>query len=206
MCADYIVVSGKEFLQFATDNPKIWNNLTGVEVQHYGYGNGQIITATPRENELYTDEILVKFYESKKIIKLNYIENFNELLITKNNNELFLRWKIDNQELVYDRKKKELKRLKQLDDEVQKKAYKDKREINELVVTIANQTGKGSSPTVQIKELLLAQNYEYQGVSRKCWSRIYPLANFGIMYYRMRYGQRMLMEWKSKFVMIKIWN
>lgn len=55
-----------------------------------------------------------------------------------------------------------------------------KREINELVVTIANQTGKGSSPTVQIKELLLAQNYEYQGVGRKSWSRIYPLANFGI--------------------------
>ena len=49
-----------------------------------------------------------------------------------------------------------------------------------MVVTIANQTGKGSSPTVQIKELLLAQNYEYQGVGRKSWSRIYPLANFGI--------------------------
>jgi len=55
-----------------------------------------------------------------------------------------------------------------------------KREFNELVVTIGNQAGKGSSPTVQIKELLLAQNYEYQGVGMKCWNRIYPLENFSI--------------------------
>lgn len=54
-----------------------------------------------------------------------------------------------------------------------------KENTQRITVSVGNQTGKGSSPTIQIKDLLKADSYKWNSL-KKAWCRTYSAQNFSV--------------------------